>query len=115
MKSGIEMFGLLWVFAFIVLVIPSMLGLVIDYKKANEASSLIVEIIEVHNGLNDSSEILVEDLLDKYPDLEVEILRQAIGKGKYVYTINTSINFTLDLLNLSIPINVDKLTKGVKE
>lgn len=113
MKSGIEMFGLLWVFAFIVMVIPSLLGFAIDYKQTNEASSLVVEIIEVNDGINDESRKLIEDTLSEYEMLEVDITKKNVGNNKYVYAVKMIKEFNLALLDLKYDIVSQKISKGV--
>ena len=114
MKEGIHFYGILWLFAFVIIVISQLIGFASTYKYTNETSSLIVEIIEVYDGMNQECLNDIDKIKQEYPDLDIEISDQVINH-KYIYTIVCTKEFNIYLLNLSFDICSKKISKGVKQ
>ena len=114
MKTGIEYYGLLWLFAFTIICVPQLMGLAITYKQVNEMSSLIVEVIEVHDGLNENAKNDIKEINNTYRNMKIEIDQDHIN-DKNIYYIDTSKEFSIALLNLSFDVKANKITKGVSQ
>lgn len=114
MKEGIHFYGILWLFAFVVIVVSQLIGFASTYKYANESSSLIVEVIEVYDGMNQSCIEDINKIKDEYTNINIEITNNIINDRK-VYSVISTKEFSIPLLNLSFDISAKKITKGVKQ
>ena len=114
MKEGIHFYGILWLFAFVIIVVSQLIGLASTYKYTNESSSLLVEIIEVYDGMNQSCTKEINEIKEKYDSVNIIINKDTIN-DKYIYTIDAIKEFKIPLLNLAFDIKSQKITKGVKQ
>ena len=114
MKTGVEIYGLLFAFAFSVITITQLVGITFSYKSANETSSLIVEIIEVHDGLNTNAIKEINEIKNNNPDLEIDIDHSIINNN-YIYTINTAKEYKIPLLKLSFEVKAKKISKRINQ
>ncbi|MFI3284135.1 MAG: hypothetical protein R3Y57_03525 [Erysipelotrichaceae bacterium] len=112
MKQGIQLYGLLWVFTFCVIILVSFSGLSVIYRQCSELSALVVEVIEVHTGLNEESEEEIEDIKNEYDLFTIQIDSADEGSYQY-YHVSISKTFKLPLLNLSYPITSTRRTRRI--
>ena len=114
MKSGIDFYGLLWVFVFCFICIVQLIALASTYKSTNEISSLIIEIIEVYDGYNSSAKGDIELLISDYDSVVLDIDRKSVS-DKFVYFVKVSKELKIPILNLVFDIYSNKTSKGVLE
>lgn len=112
MGKGIEMFGGLFVFAFSVLLIPQLLSYAVGYKAINEMTSTIVEIIEVHEGMNEEAEQEIAAWTERYPEITVDVQRTE-QKDAYCYQVAGKIQIEMQLIGLKNELTASKTTRRV--
>lgn len=113
MKESIHVYSFLLIFTFAIIIIVELLGLSINYKKNNEINSLLIEIIETNDGIDDKTNTEIDNVKRRYPDVKIEINRNSY-LNNYNYEIVVYTNFKIKLINLNIPIVTNKYTRMVK-
>lgn len=113
MGKGVEIFGGLFVFTFCVLLIPQMLSFAISYKVMNECTSRIVEVIEVHEGLTEESQLEISQFMQQYPQIQMEIKKSETSETWHSYDVSGKTGIEISLIGLKVPLTCSKSTKRV--
>ncbi|MFV0479253.1 MAG: hypothetical protein ACK5LZ_01595 [Anaerorhabdus sp.] len=114
MKGVIQIYGMLIIFSFAVILLPQIIHYAILYNQGNMAVLRVVELIEVYGGFNSMVEDSVNQLEDKYKRLKLSVDVQSIDRGFIYYQVDGNRIWEIKLLQLEIEINNKKRTKRMK-
>lgn len=93
-----------------VLILFGMLGYAVYYKPISDASSYVVDVIEVHEGLTSDAQVLIDQLDQDMTKATIKIDTQSMGDYKS-YQIKVITSLHLPILNVDIPLSSKKTTK----
>ncbi|MEG0077447.1 MAG: hypothetical protein RR700_06365 [Anaerorhabdus sp.] len=113
MNKVIGAYGLTFTFCIFVLILIGLLGTAVYYKPLSDTASTVVDIIETHEGLTNSSSNLIHDLDEKLDKIDIVIEEEPLSDEFKRYTVRIESTLTIPVLNLKIPLRTSKVTKRV--
>lgn len=115
MKQSVQMYGFLWLISLGLLMLTQLTGLVIQFKEVSEISAHAIELIEVHDGLDENCMVALEKLQALYPKLILSFEEKDYDLSYYYVILSGSYNFEIPILNLKIPITTTKQTRRLNK
>ena len=113
MKGLIQMWALIATFIFCVLLLPQIMFSSIVYKDCNQIASLVVEIIEVNEGLSTNAQLRIDNFMEKNKSFSIILERNEISDTYYSYTVVCTKSYFTSIINKEFEMQAFKTTKRV--
>ncbi|MEF9967566.1 MAG: hypothetical protein RR766_03555 [Longicatena sp.] len=114
MKASVQMYGIIVTFAVFIFLFPQLMGIAVLYRQCNSLASYLIEIIEVHEGINadNGASKMISDTLEKYPSVVCKT-EKAVMDDFFVYNVQCSKEVKISIVNIPVEIRASKKTRRV--